>query len=251
MRRIESSAVVLGARDFGESDLLVDLLVRDAGRITGVAKSAKKSKRRFVNTFDIGHLIRVKFYRPRGRDLFLIEDAALIDPHMPIARDMRSMAYAALVLELTRELAPQEEGASDLFDTTATFLALLGERGAREDILWLFVLRILKIVGIAPHLSSCLRCRSSALDAEGSLFVPEAGGIVCAKCLVPRDRGVALSGSTSAALRAALDASIARLPRIALNAQSLLETRKILLSFVDHQLGKRMKSADFIERYLR
>jgi hypothetical protein len=62
---------------------------------------------------------------------------------------------------------------------------------------------------------------------------------------------VALSGSTSAALRAALDASIARLPRIALNAQSLLETRKILLSFVDHQLGKRMKSADFIERYVR
>ena len=46
MRRIESSAVVLGARVFGESDLLVDLLVRDAGRITGVAKSAKKSKKR-------------------------------------------------------------------------------------------------------------------------------------------------------------------------------------------------------------
>jgi recombinational DNA repair protein (RecF pathway) len=50
MRKMESQALVLRTREMGESDLLVDLLVRGVGRIVGVAKSAKKSKRRFVIT---------------------------------------------------------------------------------------------------------------------------------------------------------------------------------------------------------
>ena len=235
----------------GESDLLVDLLVRDAGRITGVAKAAKKSKRRFVNAFDTSHLIRVKFYRPRGRDLFLIEDASLIDPHPNTSRDMRSAAYGAYILELLLELAPEEERSVDLFDTAASFLELLDERGGREDLLWLFVVKILKIVGLAPLFSSCVRCRRDDGASQDSLFVPEAGGMVCGPCLSPRDRGIVLGRGTKTALEKALDIPLGRLCRITLGNSSLVETRQALFSFIDHQMARRMRSADFIERYLR
>jgi DNA repair protein RecO (recombination protein O) len=251
MRHTESAAIVLGTRDVGEADLLVTLLVRDTGRITGVAKAAKKSKRRFVNTFDTSHLIRVRFYRPRGRDLFLIEDAALVDPHPNAFGDVKSAAYGSLVIELVRELAPEEESSADLFDAAASFLALLDERGAREDLLWLFVLRILKVLGLAPLFSSCVRCRKAGWTDAGSLFVPEAGGIVCAACLLPRDRGVALGRGTVAALTKALDIPLERLSRIALNTSSIVEARQALFSFIDHQTPRRLRSADFIERYLR
>jgi DNA repair protein RecO (recombination protein O) len=251
MRRVESTAVVLGTRDVGEADLLVTLLVRDWGRITGVAKAAKKSKRRFVNTFDTSHVIRVRFYRPRGRDLFLIEDASLVDPHPNVFGDVRSAAYGSFVIELVRELTPEEEASADLFDAAASFLALLDERGAREDLLWLFVLRILKVLGLAPLFSSCVRCRKEGWADEGSRFVPEAGGMVCAACLLPRDRGIVLGRGTVAALTKALDIPLERLPRITLGNSSLSETRQALFSFIDHQTPRRLRSADFIERYLR
>jgi len=251
MRSHESQAVVLGARDMGESDLLVELLVQDAGRIVGVAKAAKKSKKRFVNTFDLGHVIRVKYYLPRGRELFLIEDASLIDPHGKLTYDLRSMAYAAFIIELIRELFPEAQRSTALYETAALFLSLLDERGGREDLLWLFVLRVLKISGIAPLFSACVRCRSLSADTPDRFFVPDAGGFVCGACLVPRDRAVALSRGTVSALVAATDIPIERLGRIALSPASTSQTREALFSFIDHQVGRRMRSADFIERYIR
>jgi DNA repair protein RecO (recombination protein O) len=251
MRSRESYAVVLGARDMGESDLLVELLVRDAGRIVGVAKAAKKSKRRFVNTFDLGHVIRVKYYLPRGRELFLIEDAALVDPHGRLTYDLRSMAYAAFIIELIRELFPEAQRSTDLFEAAARVLTVLDERGGREDLLWLFVLRILKISGIAPLFSACVRCQSPVADAADVPFVPEAGGLVCGQCLVPRDRAVRLARATVSALAAATETSTELLSRIALSPSSIAQAREALFSFIDHQLGKRMRSADFIERYIR
>ncbi len=251
MRSHETYAVVLGARDMGESDLLVELLARDSGRIVGVAKAAKKSKRRFVNTFDLGHVIRVKYYLPRGRDLFLIEDASLINPHGKLAVDLRSMAYAAFVIELIRELSPETQQSTDLFETAALFLSLVDERGSREDLLWLFVLRILKISGIAPLFSACVGCGCHMVDAADRCFVPESGGLVCGRCLAPRDRTVMLSRGTVTALAAAAEVPTERLSRIALSAASISQTRDALFSFIDHQLGRRMRSADFIERYIR
>jgi DNA repair protein RecO (recombination protein O) len=251
MKSRESYAVVLGVRDMGESDLLVDLLVRDAGRIVGVAKAAKKSKKRFVNTFDLGHVIRVKYYLPRGRELFLLEDASLVNPHGRLTYDLRSMAYAAFVIELIRELFPEAQRSTDLFETASLLLSLLDERGGREDLLWLFVLRILKISGVAPLFSACIRCQSLAADVADRFFVPEAGGLVCGACLLPRDRAVMLSRGTVSALSAATDASAEHLSRIALSPASISQARESLFSFIDHQLGKRMRSADFIERYIR
>lgn len=251
MRSLESQGIVLFIREMGESDLLVELLTRDAGKISGIAKAAKKSKRRFVNTFDFGHHIRVKFYRPRGRDLFLIENASLIDPHLNLGADLRSMTYAAFVIELIRELAPDEERSADLFDTAALFLSTLDGRGGREDVLWLFALKILKISGIAPLFSACVRCRTPNLDPAGGFFVPEAGGMVCGSCLLPRDPTIVLTRGTGTALCAALEAPVERLSRIVLTPGSLSQTRDSLTSFIDRQLGRRMRSADFIERYLR
>jgi DNA repair protein RecO (recombination protein O) len=161
------------------------------------------------------------------------------------------MAYAALVLELVKELNPEAERSTDLFETTALILSLLDERGGREDLLWLFVLRILKISGIAPYFSACVRCRSLAGDMPERFFVPDAGGVVCEACTAPRDRTVVLSRGTVTALSAATDIPIERLARIALTPASLSQTRDALLSFIDHHIGRRMRSVDFIERYVR
>jgi hypothetical protein len=68
---------------------------------------------------------------------------------------------------------------------------------------------------------------------------------------MPRDRAVMLARATVTALAAATEATTDRLSRIALSPASISQTREALFSFIDHQLGKRMRSADFIERYIR
>ena len=45
-----SRAVVLRWRSYGESDKIATLLTEDAGKLTGIAKGAKNSRRRFANS---------------------------------------------------------------------------------------------------------------------------------------------------------------------------------------------------------
>ena len=41
-------AIVLRARDYSESDRIVTLLTRDMGKLSGIARGAKASRRRFA-----------------------------------------------------------------------------------------------------------------------------------------------------------------------------------------------------------
>jgi len=42
-------AIVLRSRPFGESDKIVSFLTESYGKLTGIAKGAKRSRKRFVN----------------------------------------------------------------------------------------------------------------------------------------------------------------------------------------------------------
>ena len=55
-----TEALVLRAVAFGESDLIVHLLVPDAGRLTAIAKGARRSVRRFPGTLDLFNHLRVQ-----------------------------------------------------------------------------------------------------------------------------------------------------------------------------------------------
>ena len=250
MRRIETNAIVLSTRDTGEADLLVTLLARRTGRITGVAKAAKKSKKRFVNVFDRGNIVTVSIYRPRNRELFLIEDASLIDDCRGICADMEALARISVLIELILELAPEEEPAPELFDDLATALLALSAPGAREDVLWASLVRLLEKLGFSPYLDGCVRCGRAAGPEDRVFFSPASGGVICANCRDSRDGGMALSAGTRRFISAALTLSPDRMKRIILTGEGRDEVRDALPLFIHHQIGKRLVSLDFFERYI-
>lgn len=263
MKKKSSQAVVITIRDIGEGDLLVELFTEEEGRISGVAKAARKSKRRFVNTFDMGHLITVLFYRPRGRGLYLIEDAVLIDDHPNMTGLMKEAAYTSFMLELVSLLTTLDEANRGLFHILSTFIALMDatprREGSRETSLLIYTVRVLKEVGIPPLLTRCVRCGREGPGKGGGLFIPRVGGMVCGGCLESRDRGVVfpegiIEGLTSALtipIREFCDMkSIVTIDFRPSDKKNLRETRSGIFAFLNFQLGKKMKSMDFIERYI-
>jgi DNA repair protein RecO (recombination protein O) len=81
-----TDALVLRAVDFGESDAS-HLLTPDSGRLTAIAKGAKRSRRRFPGTHDVFNLLRVQVApRRRPGTLARLEQAQLVDWH-PGLRD--------------------------------------------------------------------------------------------------------------------------------------------------------------------
>lgn len=276
-RRTISPAILLTTREMGESDLLVELFTKSSGIVVGIAKGAKRSMRRFVNTFDTANLITAKFYRPKGRQLFIIEDASLIDSFPHLSRSICLLTYGEFTLELLREFAPEGVPQEELFDDVASFLSTIDGIGERmkglngssiwsvEGIFWSHTLKFLKSLGIDPLFGQCVRCgrvfnvnttnnndtNSKNTELGTALFIPSAGGMVCGKCLLSREGGVPFSKGTIMALIKIREVPMERLSILKFTQGSLKEIRRGLLAFIRHQAGRSIKSADFMERYLK
>ncbi|MFZ0704940.1 MAG: DNA repair protein RecO, partial [Candidatus Korobacteraceae bacterium] len=65
----QSDAIVLRTYPLHESDLLVTLFTRIEGKVKGVARAAKKSKRRFGGALEPMTLVRAYYDDREGKEL--------------------------------------------------------------------------------------------------------------------------------------------------------------------------------------
>src|SRR5438876_10892083 len=123
----ESEAIILRTYPLRESDLLVTLFTRLEGKVKGVARSAKKSKRRFGGALEPLTYVRA-FYDDRERqELVRLDSCEVIES--PMASEIGYPGALALghVAALVDELLPDREAGDAVFRLTlAVLLALRG-----------------------------------------------------------------------------------------------------------------------------
>ncbi len=73
----KTTAVVLRVVDFSESSSVVTLFTSDFGKISGLAKGARKPKGSFESALDLLSLVRVVFLRNSSGTLDLLTEAKL------------------------------------------------------------------------------------------------------------------------------------------------------------------------------
>jgi DNA repair protein RecO (recombination protein O) len=164
-----TEALVLRAVDFGESDRIVHLLVPDAGRLTAIAKGARRSVRRFPGTLDLFNHLRVQVERRRSSGLARLEQATLIEPFTPLRRSPARFALGCYLLELLDRLAPEGAARADgrrLFSfALAALRTVATPRRIDSRLRTLLELRALDALGLRPELNRCVR--SGAIEDGG------------------------------------------------------------------------------------
>jgi DNA repair protein RecO (recombination protein O) len=125
MALMESEAIVLRTYPLREADLLVTLFTRAEGKVRGVARSAKKSKRRFGGALEPMTHVRA-FYDVRERqELARLDACEVIES--PLATEVSYARAVALahVAELLDELLPDREANDAIFRLTLSVLHAL------------------------------------------------------------------------------------------------------------------------------
>ncbi len=146
MRRdaFEEYALVTSLLDYGDSDRVVRLFLRERGRAGAFARAAKRSKKRFAGLAALAH--GPVWLSPRaGSDLLSLEQAELtldVDGFS----DPVAMGRGAYVVELCEKLLPEMLPAPDVFDDA---LATLSRVAAGEgfEALRAFEVRLLSSTG--------------------------------------------------------------------------------------------------------
>src|ERR1700751_368867 len=121
----ESEAIVLRTYPMRKADLLVTLLTRAEGKVRGVARSAKKSKRRFGGALESLTYV-LAYYDVRERQELVRLDACEV-LESPLASEVTYARAVALghIAELLDELLPDREANDAVFRLTLSVLQVL------------------------------------------------------------------------------------------------------------------------------
>jgi DNA repair protein RecO (recombination protein O) len=240
----QSEALILRTYPFREADLLVTLFTRAEGKVRGVAKSAKRSKRRFGGALEPLTYVVAHWEDKEKQELARLDSCDVIAS--PLATEVTYPRVVALsyVAEVIDQLLPDREPSDDIFR-----LALSVVRHLKADTLWMpltyFDLWIVRLIGLLPDLGHCTAC-GATLNGHRAYFHALADGLLCS-----RDKRLA-SSEISAESRD-LAAEMFRAPLESFSGapwprQRGADLRKFLAQRIQRHIEKKLVTAAMLER---
>ncbi len=249
-------AIVLRTRAYAESDKIVTFLSRDWGKLTGIAKGAKRSRRRFVNVLEPFTHVQLRFRPSRSEDLMFILGCELIQAFRRPSADLERFALASYVVELADVMVAGREAGQEMYDLVLTGLSTLEDETKLSPVFSsLFALHILHRAGYAPDLTACQQCgtvlaEECAEDAPALSFSSHFGGLLCQRCHGQGGTILQLSPETVSVLRRYQETLTQIQTPLALDipVRARNEMRALVTRLLSRHLSRPLKSVAFLEQ---
>ena len=178
-----SPSIILRIKEIGESDLLVTFLTADEGRLRGIAKGARRSRKRFVNCLDHFCLSTLEYTTKQGRDLCFLQSGKLRENFPSLRSDYTLLSLASYLVELTEILFPLQVADPAVFELLKKCLGAIHREGDRAGLRLLFEARAMTLGGYRIQLNGCSVC-GRPYEGEGrAVFKCKRGGIACLNCV--------------------------------------------------------------------
>lgn len=240
----ESEAIVLRTYPLREADLLVTLFTRVEGKVHGVARSAKKSKRRFGGALEPLTHVRAFYDVRERRELDRLDSCEVL--LSPLASEVSYARAVGLghIAEVLDELLPDHEANDAIFRLTLSVLqVLIGPE------IWMpvtyFDLWLTRLVGFLPDLSECVVC-SRNLNGDRAYFHALADGLMCLD-----DKRLASSELSSESRK--LASQMFRAPVDTFGAEPWpkaqgADLRKFLVQILQRHIEKKLVTAGMLDK---
>ena len=234
-------AIILRTRDYGESDRLITFFSKNQGQLTGIAKGARRSKKRFVHTLEPCSHVAVTYVDRPTSGLVRLDASELKNPFIALRSDIARLGYASLSCEIVLHMSPERQANAPIFALLCQYLEQLELESEPENTSLLFQIRMLQLSGYGPNLEGCVQC-DRRLRAGGNWFFSIfQGGLVC-QDHKHGQQAYPVSLGTVLLLRQAQQLPLAKLWRLRFQRQSRQECRFLLIDLVRHYLEKDLKS---------
>jgi len=240
----QSEAIVLRTYPMHEADLLVTFFTRAEGKVKGVAKSAKRSKKRFGGALEPLTQVRVYYDDREKRELARIDSCDVLQSPLATAIDYPRAAALGHVAEVIDELLPDREVNDAVYRLTSSVLSNL-RAGAIWGPLTYFDLWMSRLAGFLPELHVCMNC-GSALDGELAWFHVLVDGLMCQD-----DKRLASSELTQESRDLAKQLFRAPVDAIAeceWPKKRAADLRKFAIQIMERHLDKKLVTAAMLEK---
>lgn len=211
----KTMAIVLKVVDFSETSCVVTMYTRDFGKITALAKGARRLRNPFEGAIDLLASCRIVFLRKSADKLDLLTEAKLQRRFRSASTDLSRFYSGLYVIELVSALTEHADNQPELFDMVLQTIETIDSRqesGATVLTLLRFQLVLLSMLGHRPSLEECVGCGRRIDDLASSrqrvAFGMLAGGVYCDACRAGKRSVVGLRKQTLHLMRELADPEI-------------------------------------------
>lgn len=178
---IKTDGIILRETMTGEQDRLVTVLTRSNGVIKAFVNGARNPKSKNVSS--TGLLCYSDFVIHKSqKGVYVIREATAKEIFFSLRSDIVNLSLAQYFAELTYELSPREEDASEFLSLILNSLYLLSTgKKSRKQIKTVMEMRMLKLAGFMPDIICCQSC--AAYESEIMYFSVYTGELYCRECV--------------------------------------------------------------------
>jgi DNA repair protein RecO (recombination protein O) len=240
----QSEALILRTYPFQEADLLVTLFTRSDGKIRGVAKAAKRSKRRFGGALELLTYVVAHWEIKEKQELVRLDSCDILAS--PLVAEMNYPRVVALsyVAEVIDQLLPDHEPNDDIFRLALSVVKSL-ETGPVWMPLTYFDLWVVRLAGLLPDLNRCTAC-GAGLNSSRAYFHALADGLLCTKD--KRLAGTEMSPESRDLAAEMFRAPLPTFGGMPWPRQRAADLRKFLAQRIQRHIEKKLVTAAMLER---
>lgn len=254
MTSVSTPAILLHRVDYGDYDLIITFFTRAEGKLSTIAKSAKKSVKRFGGMLQPFAILNIVCTEGRGKQLPLLQEVSL-DIALPrLGTDIMKMAFASYWAEILKEWSEEGKQQIHLYQLLRYALMELDRGDISPPIISLsFQMKFLSLTGLTPHLESCNGCGRPVdqIKENRIAFDIKTGRLTCNDCRNDTAQRVYLSKGTIRQLHWMDRVPLNQVSRIRCLSQVEKEGQSFLETFLPYHLGKKPRSLTFLEKIRR
>lgn len=236
MSTIKTRGMVLKVQDYKENDKLLWILTEHYGKVSVIAKGARKNKNKnFSNTlpFCFGEYVLFK-----GRTMFSLNEGRIIDSFQDILNNYDTLIYGSYFNELI-DIAVEEEPCSEIFINLIKAFFLMRNGAVDLNILArAFEIKLLKATGYGVSLENCAVC-GNKINSSNYISFQFYGGI-CSNC--EKQYGTNVSVGAYNGIKFLSKVDLEKVGRLTLDEKTKIEISDILTTFIELNYRRKPKS---------
>jgi DNA repair protein RecO (recombination protein O) len=234
--------VCLHRVDYSETSQVLRFFTPAQGRISCIAKGAKRKKSAFLAPFEILSVYDLIRVEKRPGTLDILTRAERQRAFLKLRTEYPRFVAACYAAEFVDEFAPDGHPIDGLYDELLRLLERLESGGPVPDAVFSFETLALGALGYLPRMRECGVCQKAVARAD-AYFSARDGGALCVECRPREERWFPVR-------RASLE-SMARfgegdMPREPMKRSLVVEIRQILDACVRFHLERELKSVRFL-----
>jgi DNA repair protein RecO (recombination protein O) len=148
-----ATGIILRTRPFTETSLIVNWLTAEQGRISTVAKGARRSKSPFAGKLDLFYQADLSFVRSRRSELHTLREVSLRETHRALRDELGYLQQAAYCAALLGQVTEPDTPLPGLFGLMQGVLDHLPRQSPLPQTVFAFELKLLAELGLAPDLA--------------------------------------------------------------------------------------------------